>query len=79
MYNILMNPDDRKAIEDKPDGVFYKDYIGPVAKVMYVQCDGTGVPGRHQELAGVKGKQPDGSAKTFEVKMSFVVPPATGK
>jgi len=62
----------RKAAEDKPDGVLYKYYVGPVIKVMYIQCDGTGVPGRHQELAGVKGKQPDGSAKTFEAKIGAV-------
>jgi hypothetical protein len=62
----------RKALEDKPDGVLYKDYEGPVTKVMYIQCDGTGVPGRHQELAGVKGKQSDGSAKTFEAKIGAV-------
>ena len=62
----------RKAVEDKPDGVLYKYYDGPVIKVMYIQCDGTGVPGRHQELAGEKGKQPDGSAKTFEAKIGAV-------
>ena len=39
---------------------------------MYVQCDGTGVPGQRQELAGVKGKQSDGSAKTFEAKIGAV-------
>ena len=49
-----------------------RDYIGPTIKVMYVECDGTGVPGRRQELSGVKGKQPDGSAKTFEAKIGAV-------
>jgi hypothetical protein len=39
---------------------------------MYILCDGTGVPGRRQELAGVKGKQPDGSAKTFEAKIGAI-------
>lgn len=37
--------------------------------VMYVEVDGTGVPMVAPELAGRKGKQPDGSAKTREVKL----------
>ncbi len=37
--------------------------------VLYVSCDGTGAPMRPEELAGRKGKQPDGSAKTREVKL----------
>jgi hypothetical protein len=62
----------QKALEDGPDGILYKDYDGPTIKTMYVLADGTGVPGRHQELAGVKGKQPDGSAKTFEAKIGAI-------
>jgi hypothetical protein len=62
----------QKALIDGPEGVPSKDYIGPKIKVMYIQSDGTGVPGRRQELAGVKGKQPDGSAKTFEAKNGAV-------
>ena len=62
----------RKAIKDGPDGVLYKDYAGAKFRVMYVLCDGTGVPGRRQELAGIKGKQSDGSAKTFEAKIGAV-------
>ena len=61
-----------KAVRNGPDGVLYKGYDAPTIKVMYVLGDGTGVPGRHQELAGVKGKQPDGSAKTFEAKIGSV-------
>jgi len=65
----------KKAIEDKPEGISRNEYDGPVSKVMYIECDGTGVPGRRKELAGVKGKQSDGSAKTFEAKIgaTFVV------
>ena len=37
--------------------------------VFYVGCDGTGVPGIRKELEGKKGKQSDGSAKTFEAKI----------
>ena len=60
------------AIKDGPDGVLRKDYDGPTIKVMYISPDGTGVPGRNEELAAVKGKQPDGSAKTFEAKIGAV-------
>jgi hypothetical protein len=37
--------------------------------LLYVSCDGTGTPMRREELAGRKGKQPDGTAKTREVKL----------
>jgi hypothetical protein len=40
--------------------------------VLYVSCDGTGTPMRKQELTGRKGKQPDGSSKTREVKLGAV-------
>jgi len=40
--------------------------------VMYISCDGTGTPMRREELAGRKGKQPDGKAKTREVKLGAV-------
>lgn len=40
--------------------------------IMYVEVDGTGVPMRPKELQGRKGKQPDGSAKTREVKVGCV-------
>lgn len=40
--------------------------------LMYVSYDGTGVPMRPKELAGIKGKQPDGTAKTREAKLGCV-------
>jgi hypothetical protein len=40
--------------------------------VFYVSFDGTGVPMRAEELKGRKGKQPDGSARTREVKVGCV-------
>jgi hypothetical protein len=40
--------------------------------VMYVEVDATGVPMVARELAGRKGKQPDGSSKTREVKLGCV-------
>jgi len=39
---------------------------------MYVSVDATGVPMVRQELEGRKGKQPDGSAKTREVKLGCI-------
>ena len=61
-----------KAIKDGPEGILYRNYTGPFILVMYILCDGTGVPGRQLELLGIRGKQPDGSAKTFEAKIGAV-------
>ena len=44
----------------------------PSAPTMYLGMDGTGVPVRKSETAGRVGKQPDGSAKTREVKLVSV-------
>jgi len=41
-------------------------------EVMYVSCDGTGIPARKEELRGRAGKQPDGSARTREAKLGCV-------
>jgi len=40
--------------------------------VLYVSTDGTGTPMRREELAGVPGKQEDGSARTREAKLGCV-------
>lgn len=37
--------------------------------ILYLETDGTGTPFRREILAGVKGKQPDGSAHTREAKL----------
>ena len=42
------------------------------APTMYLGLDGTGVPVRRSEVEGRRGKQPDGSAKTREVKLVTV-------
>jgi hypothetical protein len=65
----------KNSIKNGAKGVLRKDYAGPAIKVMYIEIDGTGVPGRQKELAGVKGKQADGSAQTFEAKVgaTFIV------
>ncbi|MCL4788860.1 MAG: hypothetical protein KJ070_19045 [Verrucomicrobia bacterium] len=40
--------------------------------ILYVEADATGVPMVAKELAGCQGKQPDGSAKSREVKLGCV-------
>ena len=42
------------------------------AKVMYVSADGTGIPMVGEELAGRRGKQSDGTAKTRQVYLGCV-------
>lgn len=42
------------------------------ASVLYVSGDGTGIPMRKEVLAGRRGKQPDGSAKTAQVYLGCV-------
>jgi hypothetical protein len=44
----------------------------PCSKTMYLGIDGTGCPVRKEESEGRKGKQPDGSAKTREVKLAVI-------
>jgi hypothetical protein len=44
----------------------------PAAPTMYLGVDGTGIPMRAAALVGRAGKQPDGSAKTREVKLVTV-------
>jgi hypothetical protein len=46
--------------------------LGEIAPTMYLGMDGTGVPMRAAEVAGRAGKQPDGTAKTREVKLVTV-------
>ena len=48
------------------------DPATPAAPTIYLGMDGTGVPMRRSELEGRAGKQPDGSAKTREVKLVTV-------
>lgn len=44
----------------------------PLPSTLYLGIDGTSVPIRSRELAGRKGKQSDGTAKTREVKLCTV-------
>ncbi len=57
--------DERRVVEPPADD-------GPVAPTLYLGMDGTGVPVRKEELVDRAGKQPDGSAKTREVKLCTV-------
>ena len=54
--------DEREAVEPAP----------AAAPTLYLGLDGTGVPVRKSEVEGRRGKQPDGSAKTREVKLVTV-------
>jgi len=45
---------------------------GEAVPRMYVSADGTGIPMRRDQLAGRKGKQPDGTAKTHEIKTGCI-------
>jgi hypothetical protein len=57
--------DERRIVEPPPSNT-------PLAPTMYLGMDGTGLPMRAAELEGREGKQPDGSAKTREVKLVTV-------
>jgi Uncharacterised protein family (UPF0236) len=57
--------DERRVVEPPPPDE-------PIAPTLYLGLDGTGVPMRPSELDGRPGKQPDGTAKTREVKLCTV-------
>jgi len=59
----------REISEDERDNVDSPPANEPVAPTLYLGMDGTGVPVRKEELVDRPGKQPDGSAKTREVKL----------
>lgn len=58
----------RSEIHETPSNVYNLKTV----PVLYVSFDGTGVPMTRTELAGRKGKQPDGSARTREAKLGCV-------
>lgn len=59
----------REIAEDEKQVVEPPGASEPLAPTLYLGMDGTGVPVRKEELVGRPGKQPDGSAKTREVKL----------
>ena len=62
----------REISEDEKHRVEPLPADEPVAPTLYLGMDGTGVPVRKEELVDRPGKQPDGSAKTREVKLVTV-------
>jgi hypothetical protein len=63
-----MGPRVREVQEQLPP---FKHESGPIP-ILYTAVDGTGVPMVPEELEGRAGKQPDGSAKTREVKLGCI-------
>jgi hypothetical protein len=62
----------REVAEDEKRVVDPLPIERPLAPTLYLGMDGTGVPVRKEELVDRPGKQPDGSAKTREVKLCTV-------
>jgi len=58
-----------EAVRGYEQELLPKEKTGPT---LYIEMDGTGVPMVPHELRGRRGKQPDGSAKTREVKLGCV-------
>ena len=48
------------------------DKLSAPVEILNIQADMTGIPMRPEELTGIKGKQPDGSAKTRQIKIGCV-------
>lgn len=48
------------------------DVLKQAADILTVQTDMTGIPMRKEDLVDIKGKQPDGSAKTRQIKVGCV-------
>lgn len=44
----------------------------PPSAILNLQCDMTGIPMRPEELQDIRGKEPDGTAKTRQVKLGCV-------
>jgi len=65
-----MNRQDAALLREARDGQTPFPTTRP--SVLYIEYDGTGVPIRRAELNGRKGKQPDGSARTREVKLGCI-------
>jgi hypothetical protein len=63
----LMGPPMRETRAARPEPAASKSI-----PVMYVSADGTGIPMTRSELEGRSGRQPDGSARTREVKLGCV-------
>jgi hypothetical protein len=62
----------REVAADEQHVVEPPAVTAPLAPTLYLGVDGTGVPVRKAEVVDCPGKQPDGSAKTKEVKLVTV-------
>jgi len=63
------------AFGDKATGWMNKrqsDTIDKPIEILNIQTDMTGIPARPEELQDVKGKQPDGTAKSKQIKVGCV-------
>jgi len=63
----VVGPDIQSWTQTRPSSV-----PDPAPDVLYVSYDGTGVPMTRSETRNRKGKQPDGTAKSREVKLGCV-------
>ena len=57
---------------DEKKNTLPDDPVSPLPGTLYLSMDGTGIPVRKSEREGRTGKQPDGTAKTREVKLCVV-------
>ena len=62
---------DEEIAEDERHCTELSDVL-PLLRTLYLGMDGTGIPLRTEEPLGRTGKQPDGSAKTGEVKLCTI-------
>src|SRR5579862_5414461 len=62
-----MGPAMRRSRDRQPE----PEASAPIP-IFYLSADGTGIPMMRRLLEGVKGRQPDGSARTREVKLGCV-------
>lgn len=54
------------------------DRLHKTVDVLNIQTDMTGIPARPEELEGIQGKQPDGSAKTRQIKLGCIFTQSKG-
>jgi hypothetical protein len=64
---LWMGRERKRLLAERPAGL-----VGKTIPTLYIEADGTGVPMTRQELAGRRGKQPDGTARTREAKLGCV-------
>lgn len=60
----------QKIVDDAMSGMEIESDVS--SRILYIAADGTGIPVLKKETQGRKGKNPDGSAKTREVKLGAV-------